>query len=75
MSLWGLGKREDGDGASKITDEKRKKLLEIKLKINDARKKNLKAVYEEENRNSNPNYIKRLKDEKRNEYRKNADED
>ena len=49
--------------------------MELKLKMNQARKGNLKAVYEEENRNSNPNYIRKLKEEKRSEYRKEIDDD
>ena len=58
-----------------LPDEKKQKLQELKKKINAARKDNLKAVYEEENKNTNPNYIKKVKEEKRQEYKKEVSED
>lgn len=44
-----------------IPESKLNRLFDLKLKMNEARKKNLKAVVEENRLNNNPRYLKSLK--------------
>lgn len=62
-------------GKRKIRKDKLDKLRAIKLKINDARKKNLKAVIDEDRKNSNVGYINHLKKKEDEEWKKKRDEE
>lgn len=73
----GDGKEEDPDKVSKalMSNPRIAKMRALKLKMNRARKLNLKAVIEEDRKNNNPNYLKSLKMKRKAEYQKKREEE
>lgn len=70
-----LQAQEELERIKRIPEDKYKKLRELKERMKQANKDNLKAVALEENLSTNPAAVRQLKDQKRQEYRLQQEED